>query len=117
MKIIAVVDDKNMIAPLDYGDSIMEIDDESNRILEYENPGFGSPHGGKEMAMAGIISLNPDAIVVKEGFLCPGSYQMSLGRMKYIPLEGEEKLDDVMKNLSTLRERAVSELDFHMFRE
>ena len=49
--------------------------------------GFGSPFQGKERAMAGILTLNADAIIVKEGVLCPGSYMMSKGKMKYIPVE------------------------------
>lgn len=117
MKIIAVVDEENVLTPLEYGNSIMEIDEESKQIKEYENPGFGSPYGGKERAMMGILSLKPDAIVVKEGVLCPGSYHMSLGKMKYIPVEEEEKLDEIMNNLPKLKEKAVPELDFYMFRE
>lgn len=116
MKVIAVVDEENYVTPLEYGSSIMEIDDETKQIKEWENPGFGSPFGGKERAMQGILSLKPDAIVVKEGVLCPGSYHMSLGKMKYIPVE-EEKLDDIMKNLETLKEKAVPELDLAMYRE
>lgn len=116
MKIIAVVDEEQYITPLEYGNSIMEIDSETKQIKEYENPGFGAPFGGKERAMQGILGLNADAIVVKEGVLCPGSYHMSLGKMKYIPLEGE-KLDDVMSNIDKLQETAQPELGIDMWRE
>ncbi|MEM0158493.1 MAG: hypothetical protein QW812_03175 [Thermoplasmataceae archaeon] len=116
MKIAAVVDEENYVTPLEYGSSIMLIDDESKEIKEYENPGYGSPYGGKERCMAGILSLKPDAILVKEGFLCPGSYHMSLGKMKYIPVE-EEKLEDILKNLEKIKENAREELEFEMFRE
>ncbi|MCL4437899.1 MAG: hypothetical protein AAE983_07880 [Thermoplasmataceae archaeon] len=116
MKIAAVVDEENYVTPLEYGNSIMIIDDETKQIKEYENPGFGSPYGGKERCMQGILSLKPDAIVVKEGVLCPGSYHMSLGKMKYIPTDGE-KLEDIVKNLDKEKEKAVEELDFYMFRE
>ena len=116
MKIVAVVDDENFVTPLEYGNSIMLIDDETKQITEYENPGFGSPYGGKERCMAGILSLKPDAIVVKEGVLCPDSYHMSLGKMKYMPVE-EEKLDDIVKNIDNLKTSAVDELDFFMFKE
>lgn len=116
MKIVAVVDEENYVTPLEYGNSIMLIDDETKQIKEYENPGFGSPYGGKERCMQGILSLKPDAIVVKEGVLCPGSYHMSLGRMKYIPVD-EEKLDDIMAKLPELKKNAVDELAFEMFRE
>ncbi|MCL4341456.1 MAG: hypothetical protein M1431_05110 [Candidatus Thermoplasmatota archaeon] len=116
MKIAAVVDEENYVTPLEYGNSIMIIDDETKQIKEYENPGFGSPYGGKERCMQGILSLKPDAIVVKEGVLCPGSYHMSLGKMKYIPTESE-KLDEIIKNLENEKKNAVEELDFQMFRE
>ena len=116
MKIVAVVDEENYVTPLEYGNSIMVIDDETKQIKEYENPGFGSPYGGKERCMQGILSLKPDAIVVREGVLCPGSYHMSLGKMKYMPVE-EEKLDDILKNLPKVKESMVEELDMNMYRE
>jgi predicted Fe-Mo cluster-binding NifX family protein len=116
MKIAAVVDEENYVTPLEYVNSIMIIDDETKQIKEYENPGFGSPYGGKERCMQGILSLKPDAIVVKEGVLCPGSYHMSLGKMKYIPTDSE-KLDEIIKNLENEKKNAVEELDFQMFRE
>lgn len=116
MKIIAVVDEEEYITPLEYGNSIMEIDSESREIREYENPGYGAPFGGKERAMQGILGLNADAIIVKEGVLCPGSYHMSLGKMKYIPVE-EEKLEDVLKNLDKLESKMQPELDLMMWRE
>ena len=116
MKIVTVVDEENYIVPLEFGNSIMVIDGDTKEIKEYENPGFGATHGGKERAMSGIISLKPDAIVVKEGVLCPGSYFMSKGRMKYIPTE-HEKLDDVVKNLKDVQGKAVPELEPIMYRE
>ncbi len=116
MKIIAVVDDENYISPLEYGNSIMVIDDQSKQIKEYENPGFGATHGGKERAMAAILTLKADAIVVKEGSLCPGSYFMSQGRLKYIPVE-YEKFDEVMKNLDSIRTKAQNELEPLMYQE
>ncbi|MGC8506376.1 MAG: hypothetical protein ACP5NK_06705 [Thermoplasmata archaeon] len=116
MKIIAVVDEENYITPLEYGSSIMLIDDETRKITEYENPGFGAIHGGKERAMSAILTLKPDAIVVKEGTLCPGSYFMSRGKMKYISTE-HEKFDEIMKNLPDLQKKAVSELEPIMYQE
>lgn len=116
MKIIAVVDEEDYLTPLEYGNSILEIDTESKEIKEYENPGFGAPFGGKERAMQGILGLQADAIIVKEGVLCPGSYHMSLGKMKYIPV-AEEKIDDVMKNMSSFEEKLQPELDIAMWRE
>ena len=116
MKIVAVVDEENMFTPLEYGSSIFQIDDETKEMKEYEIPGFGSPYGGKERAMAAILTLKADAIIVKEGSLCPGSYHMSLGKMKYIPVE-EEKLDEVMSKLPEIKKQAVPELDMGMYRE
>lgn len=116
MKIVAVVDEENYFVPMEFGNSIMLIDTESKEIKEYENPGFGAMHGGKERAMAGIIQLAPDAIVVKEGTLCPGSYFMSRGRMKYIPVE-EEKIDDLLKNIDNLGPQVIPELEPLMYQE
>ncbi|MCL5665385.1 MAG: hypothetical protein M1315_00925 [Candidatus Thermoplasmatota archaeon] len=116
MKVVAVVDEENYFVPMEYGSSIMLIDTETKEIKEYENPGYGAMHGGKERAMAGIIQLKPDAIIVKEGTLCPGSYFMSKGRMNYIPVE-EEKLDDLMKNLDKIPRLVIPELEPIMYQE
>ncbi len=67
--------------------------------------------------MRGILTLKPDAIIVKEGTLCPpGSYHMSQGRMKYIPVE-EDTLDEVLQKLDQVKGKAVDQLEFFMFRE
>ncbi|MHB8360651.1 MAG: hypothetical protein ACYDAO_00445 [Thermoplasmataceae archaeon] len=116
MKIIAVVDEERMITPLEYGNTIVQYNTDTGEKKQYPNPGFGSTFQGKERSMMGIMSLNPDAIIVKEGVLCPGSYHMSLGKMKYISVE-EEKLDEIETNLQKLIENAKAELDFSMYRE
>ncbi len=116
MKIACVVDDENMLAPLEYGNSVFLIDDETKKIEEYENPGFGRTHGGREIAMAGILSLNPDMFIVTENSLCPGSYGMSMGKVKYIVTE-EKPVGDIIKNIKELEEKAVSELDPILYRE
>lgn len=116
MKIVAVVDDEKYFVPMEYGNSIFLIDTESKEIKEYENPGFGAMHGGKERAMAGILQLQPDAIVVKEGTLCPGSYFMSRGKMQYIPVE-EEKIEDFMKNIDHAESHIIPELEPVMYQE
>ena len=41
---------------------------------------------------------------------------MSLGKMKYIPVD-EEKLDDIEPKLTKLKDSAKEELDFMMYRE
>ncbi len=66
--------------------------------------------------MAGILSLNPDAFIVTENSLCPGSYQMSFGKVKYIVTE-EQPISDVIKNLKSLEEKAVTELEPILYRE
>lgn len=116
MKVIAVVDDENELMPLEYGNTIVSIDTETGEKKYYENPGYGSPFQGKERAMAGILTLKADAILVKEGMLCPGSYHMSKGRMKYIPVE-EDKLDQVEPKIKELTSQARDELEFSFYRE
>ncbi|MCL5787937.1 MAG: hypothetical protein M1581_04935 [Candidatus Thermoplasmatota archaeon] len=116
MKVIAVVDEEDVLTPLEYGNTIVEIDTETKQKKFYENPGFGSPFQGKERAMAGILTLNADAIIVKEGVLCPGSYMMSKGKMKYIPVE-EEKLQEIEPKLNDIAKKATPELDFNIYRE
>ncbi|BAB59186.1 TVG0046979 [Thermoplasma volcanium GSS1] len=116
MKVAAVVDENNTLQPLDMGSSIILFDDEKKEMKEYENPGFANPRGGKEIAMSIILRLKPDAVLVKEGFLCPGSYGMSRGRIKYIPAESEDLTENI-KNISELKEKAQSELSFEFFRE
>lgn len=116
MKIVAVVDEENYFVPMEFGNSIFLIDTESKEVKEYENPGFGAMHGGKERAMAGILQLQPDAIVVKEGTLCPGSYFMSRGKMQYIPVE-EEKIDELLKNLDKIGNQTIPELEPLMYQE
>ncbi len=116
MKVACVVDEENMLSPLEYGNSIFLIDDETEKIEEYENPGFGRTHGGREVAMAGILSLKPDVFIVTENSLCPGSYGMSLGKVKYAVIE-EKPFPEVMKDLKNIESRAVSELEPVMYRE
>ena len=61
MKIVTVLDEEKYIVPLEFGKSIVVVDDTSKEITEYDNPGFGAMHGGKERAMSGILTLNPAA--------------------------------------------------------
>ena len=44
MKVIAVVDEENVLMPLEYGNTIVEIDTETGEKKLYENPGYGSPY-------------------------------------------------------------------------
>ena len=45
--------------------------------------------------MGSILRLEPDAVAVKEGILCPGSYMMSQGMIKYLVVKGNT-VDDVV---------------------
>ncbi|AAT43111.1 hypothetical protein [Picrophilus oshimae] len=116
MKIACVVDEENVLAPLQFGSTIFLIDSETKQIEEYENPGFGSMHGGREMAMAAILSLKPDIFIVTPNSLCPGSYSMSLGNVKYAVMD-EVNISDVIKNIDKIEKSAVSELEPIMYRE
>lgn len=89
MKIAAVTDPNGKFVPLDLGNKISIIDTEEKKIFEYNNPGYNKPNGGKEIAMASILRLQPDAIITAPGSLCPGSYRMSMNRVKYIIPNGE----------------------------
>ncbi len=116
MKIAIVSDEEKNITPLDQGSEIMIFDDSTGKAERYENPGFANPRGGKEIAMSIILKLKPDAILVKEGSLCPGSYGMSLGKLKYIPVESDN-VDENLKNVPELKKRAEDSLSEDFFRE
>ncbi|BCU68398.1 hypothetical protein HS7_18350 [Sulfolobales archaeon HS-7] len=116
MKIGLVMDKEKTITPLDMGENLAVIDEEKKVVEVYENPGFGIPHGGKEMTMDAMLSLGVEAVVVKKGFLCPGSYSMSLGNVKYLPVNFN-KLDDVLQNLEEVKKNAIEELEPEMYAE
>ena len=89
---IACNRDKEMV-PLDQAELIEIYDDSNGSVTESENNGYGS----KEATIAEVMRLSPDAIAVKEGVMCPGSYMMSQGTLKYA-LVKSSKADDIIKN-------------------
>ncbi|MEJ2775630.1 hypothetical protein DDW09_03065 [Sulfolobus sp. SCGC AB-777_L09] len=112
MRIAVTYDKEFNLKPLDEAEIIGIIDEEKKEVEQYENPGVGS----KEMTMDAILSLSPDAIVVGKQFLCPGSYMMSYGKIKYIPTN-YKTLQDVLNNLETLKKSMSDELDEEMYAE
>jgi len=116
MKIGLVMDEDHNLTPLDQGPILAIIDEEKKLVETYENPGYGVPHGGKEMAMEAMLTLDAEAVVVKKGFLCPGSYSMSYGRLKYLPTD-HQKLEELLNDLEKVKKEALEELDPEMYDE
>lgn len=116
MKIAVVLDSEDKLSPLDLGEKIDIIDTEEKKIEEYENPGFQRPHGGKEIAMSVILKIKPDAVAVKEGFLCPGSYRMSVNRLKYA-ITDAGSLEELISEIDVIHNKLVDDLSIDFFRE
>lgn len=113
MKIVATYDSSQNLKPLDEAEIIGVIDDEKKVVEQYENPANGV---SKEATMSVILDLGADAIIVKKQFLCPGSYMMSYGRLKYIPTE-YNTLSEVLEHLEELKKRITEELDEEIYAE
>jgi predicted Fe-Mo cluster-binding NifX family protein len=113
MRIAVTYDQSQNLKPLDEADIIAVIDEEKKEVEQYENPAHNV---SKEAAMGIILDLGVDAIVVKKQFLCPGSYMMSQGRIKYIPTE-YKTLKEVLDNLETLEKGIKEDLDEEMYAE
>ncbi len=113
MKIAVVYDKEQNLKPLDDGEVLAIIDDEKKVVEQYENPGFQM---SKEASMDAILSLGAEAVVVREKFLCPGSYAMSVGRLKYIPSKFT-RLKEVLDNLEELKKSSSEELEPEMYAE
>ena len=112
MRIAVTYDKEFNLKPLDEAEIIGIIDEEKREVEQYVNPGVGS----KEMTMDAILSLQPDAIIVGKGFLCPGSYMMSIGRIKYIPTD-LKTLNEVLDNLESLKGDMMEDLEEEMYEE
>ncbi|MEM3181146.1 MAG: hypothetical protein QXY86_02065 [Candidatus Micrarchaeaceae archaeon] len=93
MKIAIPTDFDKRLVPLDAAMYVYLYDDQTGVLHEHENGGFGS----KEATMAEILSMNPDAITIRPGMLCPGSYAMSKGALEYAKVNSET-LDEILKN-------------------
>jgi len=116
MKIAIVHSKENDLSPLDMGEIISIVDTVEKKVSQYENPGFERIPGGKEIAMATILRLKPDALIVKDGMMCPGSYRMSMGRIKFAYLQ-EEKLDDVLPKLENVGDFLTDDIPVDVYRE
>lgn len=116
MKIAVVHSKENNLVPLDLGELISVVDTSEKKIKQYENPGFERVPGGKEITMAAILRLQPDAVIVKEGMMCPGSYRMSVGRIKYAHYE-EDNLDDILPKLDKVEEVLTDDIPPDVYRE
>ncbi|MGC8645457.1 MAG: hypothetical protein ACP5UO_04215 [Thermoplasmata archaeon] len=116
MKIAVVHGKDDSLAPLDLGEVISIVDTEEKKITQYENPGYERVPGGKEIAMAAILRLRADAMVVKEGMMCPGSYRMSVGRIKYALFDGET-LDEILPKMDRIREVLTDDIPPEVYRE
>ena len=112
MRIALTYDKSQELKPLDEAEVIGIIDEEKREVEQYENPGIGS----KEATMSVILDLNTDAIIVEPKFLCPGSYMMSYGRLKYIPTK-YTKLTEVLEHLEEIKKNVKEELEEEMYAE
>ncbi len=110
MKVAIPCNSRKELVSLDKAESIIIYDDSDGSIRESENPGFGS----KEATMSIILRQEPDVIAVKGGVLCPGSYMMSLGIIKYA-IVNSENADDIIKNKEY--KNAKTELPEELFAE
>ncbi|MEM3323936.1 MAG: hypothetical protein QW494_05865 [Metallosphaera sp.] len=113
MRIAVTYDKEQTLKPLEEAEIIAIIDEEKKEVKQYENPGYGM---SKEMTMHAILELEPEAIVVKNQFLCPGSYMMSYGRLKYIPTQ-YNSLNDVLQHLEEIKKNIREDLDEEMYAE
>ncbi|MCL4333626.1 MAG: hypothetical protein M1290_02120 [Candidatus Thermoplasmatota archaeon] len=116
MKIAVAHSKDNSLVPLDLAELISIVDTEEKKISQYDNPGYEKVPGGKEITMAAILRLQPDAVVVKEGMMCPGSYRMSVGRVKYAHFE-EENLDEILPKLDKVDEFLSDDIPPDVYRE
>ncbi len=114
MKIAVTYDRYHRLKPLDEAELIGLYDDSRGVVEEVQNPGYMK---SKEFAMFYILKMKPDAIAVRDGFLCPGSYAMSKGKLKYI-LTDKESVEQFIDNveeanpMEDLDERVYSEDEF-----
>jgi len=110
MKIAIPYDLNGSLVPLDMALYIGIFDTDTGSLEEKESLGYGS----KEATTQYIIREGADAVVVKKGFLCPGSYAMSQGSLKYIPVNAKT-LKEAVKELPGAETK--EELDLEMYEE
>ncbi len=113
MKIAVTLNKDNELKPLEEAEILGIISADTKEIIRYQNPGYNI---SKELTMEAILGLNVDAVVVKEKFLCPGSYGMSFGRLKYV-LTQYTNLNDILTNIDILTKHALDELEDSVYAE
>ncbi|MDG7036595.1 MAG: hypothetical protein JRM72_04305 [Nitrososphaerota archaeon] len=113
MKIAVTLNKDNELKPLEEAEILGIISADTKEIIRYQNPGYNI---SKELTMEAILGLNVDAVVVKEKFLCPGSYGMSFGRLKYV-LTQYANLNDILTNIDILTKHALDELEDSVYAE
>ncbi|MEM0286985.1 MAG: hypothetical protein QXG05_02270 [Nitrososphaerota archaeon] len=114
MKIGAVVDEDGNLTPLDAGQNIAIIFE--GKVRSLSNPGYGIPHGGKELAMDVILKNKVDAVVVRQGFLCPCSYKMSFGKLKYLYTK-HDNINELLSDESSIPKSLLDELEPNTYAE
>ncbi|AHC50882.1 hypothetical protein SUSAZ_01980 [Sulfolobus acidocaldarius SUSAZ] len=115
MRIAVTYDREYNLKPLDEAEIIGIIDEEKKEVEQYENAGMGSKEATMDIIL-NAINPPPEAIIVGKQFLCPGSYMMSHGRIKYVPTE-LKTLNDVLNNLETVKKNMTEELEEDMYAE
>ena len=113
MKIAITLNKDSELKPLEGADILGVINEDTKEIIRYQNPGYNI---SKELTMQAILGLNADAVIVKEKFLCPGSYGMSFGKLKYI-LTQYTNLNDILTNIDILTNHALDELEDSVYAE
>lgn len=116
MKIAVVHSKENELVPLDLAELISIVDTDEKKISQYQNPGYEKVPGGKEITMAAVLKLQPDAVAVKEGMMCPGSYRMSVGRIKYAQFD-EGNLDGILSKVDKVDEFITDDIPPDIYRE
>ncbi len=107
MKVAIPCSKDKVLVPLDQAEIIVFYNDADNSMTESENQGYGS----KEATMSMILRESPDVIAVKEGVMCPGSYMMSQGSIKYALVKSGSASDIIAnKEYEDAREELPEEI-------
>ncbi len=111
MKVALPFNEKEELKPLDAASYIGVYDTETGSLTKEINVGYMV---SKEMAMHQILTMGVDAVAVKEGFLCPGSYWMSRGKLRYVAVSSRTA-KEAINELS--KAKPLQELDEEFYAE
>lgn len=111
MKVAIPHDKDGNLVSLDEAEYIGIYDDSTDKMEDKDNVGYGS----KEATMESILGFEPDVITIKSGMLCPGSYMMSKGTIKYA-LVKSENMKDIISN-KEFNDDIKDELDESIYAE